>query len=95
MLTALVTAFAGLYFGLLMPYGGPGEVAAIALFGGLFLQLAYFGLCEFGEFQKFFDQLILRDHNLVMNPLQFQMLTRFLHWLVLLAVFQHQQGYLM
>jgi uncharacterized membrane protein len=36
-LTAVVAAIAGLYFGLLMPYGGPGEVTAIAFFGGLFL----------------------------------------------------------
>jgi len=36
-LTAFVSAFAGLYFGLLMPYGGPGEATAIAFFGGLFL----------------------------------------------------------
>jgi uncharacterized membrane protein len=35
--TAFVTASAGLYFGLLMPYGGPLEMAAIAFFGGLFL----------------------------------------------------------
>ena len=35
--TAVVTAFAGLYFGLLMPYGGLLEMAAIAFFGGLFL----------------------------------------------------------
>ena len=34
---ALVSVVASLYFGLLIPYGGPGEAAAIALFGGLFL----------------------------------------------------------
>jgi hypothetical protein len=32
-----IAALTGLYFGLLMPYGGLGESAAIALFGGLFL----------------------------------------------------------
>jgi uncharacterized membrane protein len=37
MLAALVTTAAGLYFGLRMPYGGAGEVTAIAFFGGLFL----------------------------------------------------------
>ena len=36
-LTAVVAALAGLYFGLLMPYGGTAEVAAIVFFGGLFL----------------------------------------------------------
>lgn len=34
---AFVTTGPALYFGLLMPYGGPGEAAAIALFGALFL----------------------------------------------------------
>ena len=34
---AFVSAASGLYFGLLMPYGGTGEAAAIALFGGIFL----------------------------------------------------------
>lgn len=34
---ALVSVVASLYFGVLIPYGGPGEAAAIALFGGLFL----------------------------------------------------------
>jgi uncharacterized membrane protein len=34
---AVVSALAGLYFGLLMPYGGLGEVAAITLFGGILL----------------------------------------------------------
>jgi uncharacterized membrane protein len=34
---AFVAAIAGLYFGLRMPYGGPGEVTAIAFFGGLFV----------------------------------------------------------
>ncbi len=37
LLAGCVTAVTALYFGLLMPYGGPGEAAAIALFGGLFL----------------------------------------------------------
>ena len=37
MLAALVTALAGLYFGLRMPYGGAGEATAIALFGGFFV----------------------------------------------------------
>jgi uncharacterized membrane protein len=37
LMTALATALAGLYFGLLMPYGGLVEMAAIAVFGGLFL----------------------------------------------------------
>ena len=32
-----VAALTGLYFGLLMPYGGRGEATAVALFGGLFL----------------------------------------------------------
>ncbi len=32
-----LTAIAGLYFGLLMPYAGAWEASAIALFGGLFL----------------------------------------------------------
>ncbi|HEU5251388.1 MAG TPA: DUF2306 domain-containing protein [Thermoanaerobaculia bacterium] len=35
--TALVAAAAGLHFGLSMPYGGSGEAAAIAVFGGLFV----------------------------------------------------------
>jgi hypothetical protein len=35
--TAFVVTLAGLYFGLLMPYGGPGEVTAILLFGGVFV----------------------------------------------------------
>ncbi len=35
--TAVVTALAGLYFGLLMPYGGTGELTATLFFGGLFL----------------------------------------------------------
>ena len=34
---AFVSAASGLYFGLLMPYGGVGEATAIALFGGIFL----------------------------------------------------------
>jgi len=33
----VVSVLAGLYFGIFIPYGGPGEAAAIALFGGLFL----------------------------------------------------------
>ena len=33
----LVSVFAALYFGLLIPYGGLGEAAAMALFGGLFV----------------------------------------------------------
>lgn len=33
----LVSTMAGLYFGLLMPFGGFTEAAAIALFGGIFL----------------------------------------------------------
>ena len=36
-LVAFVTTLPALYFGLLMPYGGPGEAVAIGLFGGLFL----------------------------------------------------------
>jgi uncharacterized membrane protein len=36
-LTGIASALPGLYFGLLMPYGGPGEVSAIVFFGGLFL----------------------------------------------------------
>ncbi|TMA27400.1 MAG: DUF2306 domain-containing protein [Deltaproteobacteria bacterium] len=35
--TAFVATFAGLYFGLLLPYGGPLEMAAIVFFGGMFL----------------------------------------------------------
>lgn len=34
---AVVSALAGLYFGLLMPYGGLGEATAITLFGGVLL----------------------------------------------------------
>jgi uncharacterized membrane protein len=34
---AIVSAVAGLYFGLLVPYGGFGEAAATALFGGILL----------------------------------------------------------
>lgn len=37
LVAALVTASTGLFFGLLMPYGGAGEATAIALFGGLFV----------------------------------------------------------
>lgn len=37
LLAALAAGLNGLYFGLLMPYAGPAEAAAIALFGGLFL----------------------------------------------------------
>lgn len=37
MLAGLMAAVAGLVFGLRMPYGGPGEMAAVALFGGLFV----------------------------------------------------------
>jgi uncharacterized membrane protein len=36
-LSGLVSALAGLYFGVLMPYGGLGEVTAIAFFGCLFV----------------------------------------------------------
>jgi len=36
-LAGLVSALSGLYFGILMPYGGPAEVAVIVLVGGLFL----------------------------------------------------------
>jgi hypothetical protein len=36
-LAAWVSGLAGLYFGLFMPYAGPGEAIAIALFGGLLL----------------------------------------------------------
>ena len=36
-LVGFVTVLTGLYFGLLMPYGGPAEALAIALVGGLFL----------------------------------------------------------
>lgn len=34
---ALVSVLPGLYFGILIPYGGLGEAAAILVFGGLFL----------------------------------------------------------
>jgi uncharacterized membrane protein len=34
---AIVSALAGLYFGLLMPYGGLGEATATAFFGGILL----------------------------------------------------------
>lgn len=34
---AFVSVLAGLYFGILIPYGGPGEAAAITVFGGLFV----------------------------------------------------------
>ena len=37
MLAAITTALSGLYFGLFMPFGGPAEAVAIALFGGLLL----------------------------------------------------------
>jgi uncharacterized membrane protein len=36
-LVAFVATLPALFFGLLMPYGGPGEAIAIGLFGGLFL----------------------------------------------------------
>lgn len=36
-LAGFVSGLTALYFGLLMPYAGPGEAIAIALFGGLFL----------------------------------------------------------
>lgn len=36
-IAAGMTAIAGLFFGLLMPYAGAGEASAIAFFGGLFL----------------------------------------------------------
>lgn len=36
-LAGFVTALAGLYFGLFMPYGGRSEAIVVALFGGLFL----------------------------------------------------------
>jgi uncharacterized membrane protein len=36
-LAAFVVAIPGLYFGLLIPYGGLGEVTAVAVFGGLFV----------------------------------------------------------
>ena len=35
--TGIIGAVTGMYFGLLMPYGGWGEAVAIAIFGGLFL----------------------------------------------------------
>lgn len=35
--TAVVSVLPGLYFGILIPYGGLGEAVAIAVFGGLFL----------------------------------------------------------
>lgn len=47
--TALVSTASGLYFGLLMPYGGAAEAVAIALFGGIFvvtLSLAYRAIRE-------------------------------------------------
>jgi hypothetical protein len=37
MLAAIATALSGLFFGLFMPFGGPAEAVAIALFGGLLL----------------------------------------------------------
>jgi uncharacterized membrane protein len=37
LLVGVLTALAGFFFGLRMPYGGAGEVSAIALFGGLFV----------------------------------------------------------
>ena len=37
MLAAIATALSGLFFGLVMPFGGPPEAVAIALFGGLLL----------------------------------------------------------
>jgi uncharacterized membrane protein len=37
LVAAIIGAFTGLYFGLLMPYGGWGEAAPVAIFGGLFL----------------------------------------------------------
>ena len=36
-LAGFVAAGAGLYFGVLMPYGGPGEVTAIVFFGSVFV----------------------------------------------------------
>jgi uncharacterized membrane protein len=38
--TGIIGAVTGLYFGILMPYGGWGEAVAIAIFGGLFLTAA-------------------------------------------------------
>ncbi|MBC8647631.1 MAG: DUF2306 domain-containing protein [Thermoanaerobaculia bacterium] len=35
--SGLIAALTGFYFGLLVPYGGPGETAAIVFFGGLFV----------------------------------------------------------
>ena len=43
-LAAWVSGVAGLFFGLLMPYGGLGEAIAIALFGGLLLTAVTVGL---------------------------------------------------
>jgi uncharacterized membrane protein len=43
-LAAWVSGVAGLFFGLLMPYGGRGEAIAIALFGGLLLTAVSVGL---------------------------------------------------
>lgn len=37
MVVGFVAAFTGLYFGILMPYGGPAETAVILLVSGLFL----------------------------------------------------------
>ena len=37
LVTAVGASLSAFYFGLRMPYGGPAEAAAIALFGGLFL----------------------------------------------------------
>jgi uncharacterized membrane protein len=37
LLAGILTALAGFFFGLRMPYGGAGEASAIVLFGGLFV----------------------------------------------------------
>lgn len=40
---AWISGLAGMYFGILMPYAGPGEAIAIALFGGLLLTAVTIG----------------------------------------------------
>lgn len=42
--TVLAGLLPGLYFGILMPYGGPAEAVAVAVFGGLFLLAVYRGV---------------------------------------------------
>jgi hypothetical protein len=48
-IAALVSGLTALYFGLVIPFGGPGEATAIAVFGGVFLASVGRRLSRFGE----------------------------------------------